>query len=182
MKTILTLIYSLLLALFITACGGDSAPDIEMAEGADVGATLTDAEWEVKLVDAPYKTKEVGTGTEVTGRASEFGDVGKYTADGMFLIIPVELTNRADEMLMLGGKLFKVVDDAGNEYAMAPRPVHASALWNSEKWTDRSNQLPSNPIDAGITNSGPLVFDVAAEATGLQFIMDGVDGSIGLGF
>ncbi|MEM7131512.1 MAG: hypothetical protein AAF702_34680 [Chloroflexota bacterium] len=183
MKNTPILAFILCISLLLTACGGGgSDSEIIPSEGANVGATLANDEWEVKLVDPPYKSKEVGEGTEVTGRASEFGDIGTYIADGAFLVVPVELTNKAGEMLMLGGKLFKVVDGAGNEYAMSPRPVHASVIWTSDVWTDKANQLPSNPMGAGITNPGPLVFDVAEDATGLQLTMDGIDGSIELGF
>ncbi|MEM7538865.1 MAG: hypothetical protein AAF639_42305 [Chloroflexota bacterium] len=173
-----------LMSTLLLACGGggESEPEIETAEGADINATLASAEWEVKLVDAPFKTKAVGSGAEVTGRSGEFGDIGTHEAEGMWLILPVELSNKADEMLMLGGKLFKVVDGVGNEYAMAPRPIHASAIWHGDRWGEKENQLPANPIDVGLTHPGPLVFEVPSDATGLQLIMDGVDGSIRLGF
>ncbi|MBV7327457.1 DUF4352 domain-containing protein [Chloroflexi bacterium TSY] len=169
--------------LLLVACGSgsDAAPIVE-AENAQIGANVLTEEWEVTLTAAPYKTKVVGTGPSSGGRSGEWGDIGIQEAEGMWLILPVELTNKADEMIMLTGKFFRVRDAQGTEYPMAPRPVHAATIWNDERWGERENQLPQNPMDVGVTNSGPIIFDVPEHATGLELIMDGTDEAIDLGF
>lgn len=173
----------LFISLFIVSCGPapDAGPALVESEGAETGKTVVADAWEVTLVAAPYMTKKVGSGPSAA-RSGEWGDIGEQVAEGIWLVIPIELGNSADEMRMLSGQFFKVRDGDGMEYAMAPRPVHASAIWNDERWGNRENQLPQNPIDIDTTRAGPIIFDIPAGASGLQLIMDGTQDFFMLGF
>jgi hypothetical protein len=166
----------------LAACGGSASPassSMQTASKADVGLTVQAQGWEATLLDLPQKTKQVGSGT---GTAGEWGDVGVREAEGIWLIAPVRLTNTADEMQMLPGNLLKVRDGKGREFPTAARPVHATHVWNDDRWKSQENQLPQNPQEAGQAREGPLIFDIPEDATELRLFMEGEEGSISLGF
>ena len=167
----------------LTGCGAQSrgAPDepIAVGESADVGAAVESDQWTVRLVDAPYSVQQVGVGTY---QDAEILDMGAAQAEGVFLILPVELTNGAGEIRMFGKTSgLIVVDEQGRETELASGRPHQALAFSSERWGAFENKIFQNPMEAGITWEGPLVFDVPEDATGLTLHFRGSGESIDLG-
>lgn len=169
----------------LVACGGRGTPTpaevaIAVAESEDIGKTIQSRQWEITLVDSPYTTKQVGRGT---AKNYQSYSLGTLEAEGVFLVVPVSLTNGADEMRMFtkGSSQLVATDAQGRETPLAGGPAHMTLVYNSDDWGEQENQLVQNPIDAGVTWEGPLVFDAPEDATGLKISFKGSDESIDLG-
>ena len=174
-------------AVSLTGCGDRAtrAPEMVTAEGAEVGKTVEAQGWIITLIEPPLQAEKVGSGTgDVYDQAAgeEGSEAGTRIADGIWLILPVELTNQTGDMAFLPSKLPKVTDAQGREFELEGRATHLPYVNASERWGKRENQLVQNVIDAGATLEGPLIYDVAKDATGLRLIMEGADASIDLGF
>ena len=183
------LVALMVLLLGVVGCGGEIAvPDrqSDVAEGADIGVTLEAQNWLIKLTAAPEQRQKVGDmewqRTGLGDGAGQWITEGADEAEGIWLICPVELVNNDAEMRMLSGKLLKVTDEQGREFAMTGLAAHFIQIWSTEGWTVPDNQTLQNPIDAGVTLEGPVIFDVAEDSTGLRLTADGIEESIGLGF
>lgn len=170
----------------IAACGGEADPTTEAntADSADVGKSLQAQGWVVTLADQPELHKEVGSGTGAgVGMGTEgVGRSGVKEAEGLWLVLPVELSNETGDLALFPMKLTTVADGQGNSYALQPMPVHSSLVWADERWGKIENQLVNNVLEAEVTYEGPLVYDVAEDATGLKLIMEGTDETFNLGF
>ena len=171
---------------FLTACEqeGTATPadvPVDVGETADIGAALESDQWTVTLIDAPYTAETTGSGA--VGYIS-YGtqDRGTAEAEGIFVILPVELTNGADDIRMFGKASGLVVaDEQGRETELASGRPHLTLVYSSERWGEFENQIFQNPMEAGVTWEGPLVFDVPKDATGLTLRFRGSDESIDLG-
>lgn len=174
-----------LLAFSLAGCGERSTPTpadiaIAVAENAEIGKTVQAQDWEITLIDPPYTSKQVGRGT---AKAAQSYAVGTLDAEGIFLIVPVRLTNGADEMRMFtrASSQLEVVDAQGRVTLLALGRAHMTLVYNSDRWGKEENQLVQNPLDAGVTWEGPVVFDVPEDATGLSMSFKGSEESIDLG-
>ena len=169
---------------FLTACEqeGTATPadvPVDVGETADIGAALESDQWTVTLIDTPYTTEMVGAGG---GEHYQWQDVGTAEAEGIFVILPVELTNASSEIQMLHRASGLVVaDEQGREAELAKGRPHQTLVYTSERWGEFENQIFQNPMEAGVTWEGPLVFDVPDDATGLTLRFRGSDQSIDLG-
>lgn len=145
------------------------------------------------MLDAPEQTKMIRG--EVMGEAggkadcatifSERGMDFPYddlTAEGIYVMVPVEITNVADELQMLTGSVLKVVDSAGQEHVAAGRLKHEAYVWATERWMGVVHELAPAVFNAEEMREGPLIFDVLEGATGLMLSIKGTDDAIGLGF
>ena len=174
-----------LLALSVAGCGGGSTPtpaDIPVAvgEGAEIGQTILSQDWEITLIEPPYTSQQVGSGT---AKAAQSYAIGTLDAEGIFLIVPIQLTNAADEMRMFSRASSELIvtDGQGRATLLGLGRVHMTLVYNSERWGKEENQLVQNPLDAGVTWEGPVVFDVPEDATGLSMSFKGSEESIDLG-
>ena len=168
------------------ACAGDAGPTPagSTSDSAAVGESLRATDWVVTLIDAPQLRERVG---EMGWQDTVYGEgewipEGAGEAEGMWLICSVELTNDGEEMRMLSGKLLKVTDAQGREFPMTGQSAHFIQIWSTEGYAVPDNQILQNPIDAGVTLEGPIIFDVAEDSTGLRLTADGIEESIDLGF
>ena len=178
----------------LAACAGDGeqapaggpASEVDIADDAEVGKTLQAQGWVVTLIEQPEQRKQVGTGAATrTGQGSvgeQGSESGARIADGLWLIVPVELTNSTGEMVLLSKRLLIVTDAQGQEYQFRGREIHAPHIYSSERWGETENQLVQNPMDTGVTRQGPLIYDVPEDAAGLTLVMEGTDETIDLGF
>ena len=156
-----------------------------LAEKAEVGKSLQSEGWVVTLVEQPELTKQLGSGTAV--ETTDFGDEGFgwegiRTAEGMWLILTVQVTNDTGDLAMLPKPLLKVADAEGGEYGRAGHTVHAPLISADERWERLENSLAQWVFETNLPREGPLVFDVPEEATGLKLVMEGADDTIDLGF
>ena len=159
-----------------------SAGEAQIAESnnAEIGKTIQSQQWEITLIDSPLIVEQVGSGT---AKMRKYFDFGIREAEGMFLIVPVQLTNDADEMRMFTSKSSQLIvtDGQGRETPLAAAPVNMTATYDDERWGEQENQLVQNPMEAGLTWEGPVVFDVAEDATGFRMSFKGSEDSVILG-
>ena len=169
----------------LTACGaGQDArfTAVVASESAEIGATIEADGWRVTLIELPEQIKSLGERVEGGGWWSGYSREGAETAEGIWLICPVELTNTGAEMRILPSKLLKATDAQGREFTLSLLPAHHIAIWTTERWMSEDNQLVQNAIDVGMPKEGPMIFDVAEDSTGLRLTAEGIEESIDLGF
>lgn len=167
----------------LIGCGAQNTPEpdapVAVGETADVGAALESDQWTVKLIDAAYSVQQVGSGAFQD--YNEF-DTGAVQAEGIFVVLPVELTNRAGEIRMFGkASGLVVMDEQGRETELASGRPHQAVAYTAERWGEFENRLYQNPMEAGVTWEGPLVFDVPKDASGLVLHFRGSGELIDLG-
>jgi hypothetical protein len=158
--------------LGLSACGGGGASVKASAKDAEVGKDLQADNWKVTLKGVAEKVKVVGQGTGQGG--------GTYTADGIYVAVPVTLANNAsDTRLMPGQGFFLLRDDQGKQYELTeqnPQIAYVRDLQGIRV------ALIVTPIDPGVPQDGYFLFDVPENVKGLELIVKGADGSIKLGF
>ena len=171
----------------ISACSGEDATrEVRTADSSEVGKVLLGEGWEMSLVDQPELAKQVGSGSAVSTSGmgeSGSGQTGIRIAEGMWLILTVEVTNSTGDLAMLPKDLLKVMDAQGGEHERAGQKVHAPLIHADERWgSQQENQLIQWVFETGLPREGPLVFDVPADASGLKLVMGGTGETIDLGF
>lgn len=193
---------TLMLALSAMSCGQQGGEEEEAAsalvvkaENAEVGSSIRSDEWEVTLTAPPEQSKRVGAGALLDesgeGRsgmsfdASDpgWGQRGIREAEGIWLVLTVEVTNAAGDLAMLSKKLFTVTDAQGREHPVAETSMQFLIIEADERWaTIQDHQLIEYVFDTGEPRGGPLPFDVPEDATGLKLVMKGTEDTIDLGF
>ena len=177
-----------LVVLSLSACGGaaTATPETITLEAGDVGKSLHSGGWTVALAAPAELTKQLGSGsaseTMDMGGGEGSGRVGVRIAEGMWLILTVEVTNDTGDLAMLPKDLLKVTDAQGDEYARAGITVHAPLVNADDRWTRQENQLIQWVFETEIPRQGPLVFEVPEGALGLKLVMEGTDETLDLGF
>ena len=176
----------------VAACAsdGEAAPRagpasaLNVADSAEVGRTLDADGWVVTLVEPPEQRKEVGSGDVdiVSAHYEQYGFTSVVTTEGWWLILGLEVTNDTGDMALVPAKLLKVADAQGREYLLQGKMTTFAVIWTDERWMKEECYLFSDAVDDGVTLTGPLVFDVPEDATGLKLVMKGSDETIGLGF
>ena len=172
------------------ACGGEGDPmtKVNIADSSDLGNSLRAQGWVATLIEQPQQRKQVGSeegalpGLDQSGHFTAGGFSSMPEAEGMWLILGIELTNDTGDLAMLSKRLLKVVDAQGGEYAMVGLTVHYPHIYSDERWMKEENQLMQVVMDAGEVREGPLIYDVPEGATGLKLVMEGTDETIDLGF
>lgn len=158
-------------------------PEPVVADNADVGATIQSDSWEVTLLDQPIKDYVID-GPDGGVRIESDRELTSLTAEGVWIIVPIQLKNIGEEEAMLFQKTITVADDQGRTYEIGDRHVHHAQIWEAapDRWGDRENQLIQNVQDAEAVREGPALFDVAEDATGLRLVLNGSSDTISLGF
>lgn len=171
----------------LAGCGGGATatPEVKLGDSPDVGKVLRAQGWVATLVAQPEQTKQVGEGA--ADARTEMDEMGRgrsgvREAEGMWLIITIEVVNETGEMAFLPKELLTVTDDQGRKYALEGLTIHAPLIWTDERWGNNDNQLVQNVIKTDVPYEGPLMYDVPEDATGLIFVMQGTDDTIDLGF
>ena len=83
---------------------------------------------------------------------------------------------------MLSIRLLTVVDDQGRKASLEGIMIHFPHIWSEERWMKEENQVMQVVMHDGEVRQGPLIFDVAEDASGLTLVMRGTDETIDLGF
>lgn len=136
------------LLAFAVACGGgggDSVKTYQMKEPVKVGGGT----WTVKSVESTKELKrQDGT--------------GKFTAEGMFLLLEVSLKNDGSSSVNLTGGEIEVMDDKGNAYTFDSKNnnIYLNAVGKES--------LTGSSVDPGKTSEGFLIFDISKDAKGLK--------------
>lgn len=111
------------------------------------------------------------------------GELGEKEAEGIWVVLVVEVTNVSGDLAMLSKNLLTVTDSQGGEYPLASTNPHFSLIEADDRWASiEDSQLVQYVFNSGATRGGPLVFDVPEGATGLKLAMDGTEDTIDLGF
>ena len=174
----------------LAACGGEGDPmaKVVTSDSADVGKSLRAEGWVVTLFEQPRQRKQVGSveGAFPGGSESDHFVAAGFSsmpeAEGMWLILPIELTNESGDLAMLSIRLLTVVDDQGREASLAGITVHSPHIWSEERWMKEENQLMQVVMYDAEVRQGPLIYDVPEDATGLKLVMQGTDDTVDLGF
>jgi len=176
----------LLVALLVNmvACSSKTTPTpaVTTAKNAEVGKSLESQDYALTLVDQPYEAKLVGG--LVVGGSVGWSDMpsGVKEAEGIWLIIPVKLTNNSEEVRVLSKDAFIVKDAQGREFQVGGRMEHQIHVFEMDRWKSNDNYLVENPMSSGQTREGPLIYDVAKVSTGLRMTGEGKEDSFSLGF
>ena len=198
----LAALVTLIVILSSVSCGrreeeAASAPVVEgesaapsgavLAENAEVGKTLAAQGWTISLVDGPEQARQVGSGAAdaMTNEGSGFGGLsGVREADGVWLILVVEIINGTGDMAFIPKSLLAATDAQGGHYEPAGvREAVGPLINDDERWdSQEENQLVQWVFETELPRQGPLVFDVPEAATGLKLVVEGTDETIDLGF
>lgn len=106
----------------------------------------------------------VGNGDQTVGYtvtdvrvANSIGGEFGVEADGVFLIVDMEMTNNAQESFLVDSSLYSLVDSEGREYE-----VDSEAVGYVEE------SLLLEQVDPDVTTTGTLVYDVPTDQEGRQ--------------
>ena len=187
--------FAMLLILSMASCGEqDAASQAQTvkAENAEVGKSIEGAAWRVTLLEPPEQMKtvqgDIGSTRGAALHLVEFNIDGRslgeehVTAKGVYVMVPIELTNISEEPQMMSGTVLHVVDSEGQEYEGTGRLEHTVYVWTNERWMDETHELVPHVFDVGDVREGPVIFDIPEGATGLKLVMKDTDQTIDLGF
>ena len=104
-----------------TACAGDGDPMAKVitADSPDVGKSLRAQGWVATLIEQPQQRKQVGSeegtlpGLDQSDHYTAAGFSSMPEAEGMWLILGIELANDTGDLAMLSTRLLKVTDAQG---------------------------------------------------------------------
>ena len=188
------ILVALVLAVSAAGCGSEEGEQeagpqelVVKAQNAEVGKTLEAQDWSIGLINQPEQTKQVGSGAAaaMTDEADGFGGrSGVREAEGVWLILTVEMVNATGDLAFIPKSLLMVTDAEGGQYPPAKAREAVAPLINADdRWeSQEKNQLIQWVFDTDVALQGPMVFDVPEDATGLELVMEGTDETIDLGF
>lgn len=125
-----------------------------------------------------YKVKDqfkVGKGTwkilsvEITKELQRKEGIGKFTAEGMFVVLQVEMKNEGNEAANVTGDEIEIFDQNRNSYAFDSKNnnVYLNAT-GKESFTKA-------PAEVGKTITGYLIFDISKDAKDLKAKVKDID-------
>jgi len=137
----------IILLVFAIACGGggESTKTYKVKEDFKVGK----ASWKILSV-------------EVTKELQRKEGVGKFSAEGMFVVLEVQIKNDSNEVANITGDEVEIIDQNRNSYAFDSKNnnVYLGAV-GKESFT-------KEPVAVGATRSGFLIFDISKDAKDLK--------------
>ena len=120
--------------------------------------------------EAPKQLSNEGVSSDVAIKvvgmesASEIStEFSKETAQGVFKIITLSLTNNQKDAITVDADSFKLVDDKGREFSYSTNGQTQQEM----KDNTSSNNFFLKSLNPGLTQQGKIVFDIPADATGL---------------
>lgn len=144
--------------------GGDDS-----AEQASTSSSGENKE-EAKKEDPPKELSNAGDSSDVTikvGAVDTRPEVGneftKETAQGVFKIIEVTLTNNQKHAITVDANSFKLIDVQGREFTYSSDGQIAFDIGENEGNSDFFLQS----LNPGLNQTGKIFFDVPADAKGL---------------
>jgi len=171
------LLGSLVLALCVlglVACGGgdrETKVTVASAEDAEIGKAIRSGDWEVELIGPAEKQQMIG------------GDVGGGTAityqaeNGVYVIVPVRVTNHMKEMDVVPRDLLVLIDDQGTQAPACHSTIQVAYVHLFE-----IDLLLDSPLAAGATRDSVCLFDVSTKASGLKLGVKGTTETTAVGF
>jgi hypothetical protein len=132
---------------------------------AEVGKVVSSEDWEIEIIGPAEKVKVVGEG-DIT-----------YQAEGIYVVVPVRVTNRAADMRLFPKSLLGLEDDRSRRFAPT-----SSSIQVAYALPRHIELLLDSPIAANGTRQSIIMFDVPDDATGLKLTIAGVEETIDLGF
>jgi len=163
-----------LCVLGLVACGGgdgETKAAVGSAEDAEIGKAIRSGDWEVELTGPAEKQQMIG------------GDVGGGTAityqaqNGVYVIVPVRVTNHMKEMDVVPRDLLVLVDDQGNQAPACHSTIQVAYVHMFE-----IDLLLDSPLPAGATRDSVCLFDVSADASGLKLGVKDTTETAAVGF
>jgi hypothetical protein len=144
----------IILFVLVVACGG--------------GGTTTQT-YKVKDQFKVGKATWKVLGVQITQDIARADGSGKFTAEGNFVILNLQLTNDSTENANITGDEVEITDDAGNSYAFDSRNnnVYINAMGKTS--------LTKAAIAPGKTATGYLIFDVSKDAKGMRAKMKDIE-------
>lgn len=144
----------IILFVIVLACGG----------GGSTTKTYRIKD-EFKVGKATWKVLDV----KITQDIQRADGPGKFTAEGMFVIMNLQLKNDGTENANITGDEVEITDDASNSYAFDSRNnnVYLGAMGKSS--------LTKEAIEPGKTATGYLIFDVSKDAKGMRAKMKDIE-------
>ena len=159
----------LLCSAGLTACGGGddeaSMAIVASEENAEIGKAIRSQAWEVMITRPLEKVRIVGEG-DIT-----------YQAEGIYVIVPVKVTNLGDELLMIPRELLRLREAQGQEFQATQSAIQVAYILPRSMYL-----LLDSPVDSGETRESVIIYDVPTEARGLKMIMEGTEETLDLGF
>jgi len=167
----------LLCSFILAACGSRGGTDeagsrgsVASAEDADVGQAIQSPSLSLELTGLPEKTNVVGTDTAV-------GTETRQAEIGVFIIVPLKLTNLGDEAELVDKHTLVLRDGQGREFPPAGPGVQLAH--SLERQTEL---LVDNVLQVGQSKDGFVVFDVPEGAEGFTLGLTAAEGALALGF
>ena len=147
---------------FVANLGGEDTA--EQASTSPSGETKTDAKKE-----EPKELSNEGVSSDVVikvGAVETMSEVGgeytKETAQGIFKIVEVSLTNNQKDAITVDANSFKLADDKGREFTYSSDAQISYDMENGGKMDFFLKSL--NP---GLTITGKIIFDIPEDAKGV---------------
>jgi hypothetical protein len=150
-KPIAMLLVVIVCIAFLVACSGAAGsgkPDVSKAE---IGKTVTSSNWKITLKGVPDAQQVIGG-----------GGVSKQSDNGVFIIIPVEVTNSGSDIVLFPDDLIFLQDSSGKQWKLSSSTPQFAYKQNHAE----VDILMDSPVSAGDTRTTVLIFDVATDATG----------------
>lgn len=149
--------------------GAAATPTPAAAPAATPTATSTPASTAQATTHDIGDTFTVGSGgqaiqyrvTDMKKRQTLGSGVLAEEADGVFVVVAIEMTNQADESVSISSNLFTLVDDQDREYDT-----------DSDATVAVENNVVFEQLDPGVEKSGVLIFDVPTDQTGRKLQID----------
>lgn len=147
----------------------EEEPTVKKQGGGSAGGETAQVGDELTLTGTTYKVTDVAT-------ADSVGD--RYTgakANGEFIIVDIELTNREDEPATILGDNLRVVGGNGSSYSISDEALLAFP-----------DSFILEEIQPGVTETGKLVYDLPPDAVAgsklqVEDLFSGSTGDIDLG-
>ena len=147
----------------VNACGSD---------GTETTSTTNTPSTDSKEPAKPAELSKEGVSSDVKivveglETQNEVGDnqFSKKTAQGVFKVVKVTLTNNQKDAITIDSNSFKLIDDKGREFSYSSEgQIAIETSTNSQQESFFLKQL--NP---GLSITGNVVFDVPKDATGFK--------------
>lgn len=121
-------------------------------------------------IELPGEVHTVGNWEFTVSESSRATSIGDEAPEGDFLVVLVEIKNMSLTSQELGGRQFKVEDDQSRTYDLdTDASLEYHHTFDTDAWHLES-------IGPSLTGTVPLVFDVAADASGLVLVtQDGTE-------
>lgn len=153
----------------LTACGGggdeESMPVVASEQDAEIGKPIQSQAWEVMITRSAQKLRIVGEG-EIT-----------YQAEGIYVIVPVKVTNIGEELEMIPRELLRLRDAQGQEFQATQSAIQVAYILPRSM-----DLLLDSPVASGEARESVIIYDVSTEATGLMMTVEGTEETLDLGF